>query len=171
MKSHIAWSVALLMLLTLSGCASKNTRHVEIGDMFPGEMISMKDGTKMNCEVEFISSKYEGGKITAFNPVTNEAFKGRYHVMLAGGGSSTGVVRNAWGFTTGSVKTTSDSIAATARGFMTGTKGTVVDFSLNLSPTKNSNNDYAVFFSGQGTGSDNHGVRYQIYFGPSYFKK
>ena len=171
MKSHISWGIALLMLMTLSGCASHNARNISFGDMLPGEMVSLKDGTKLACAVEFISSHYEGGKITAFNPVTNEAFSGQYHVMLAGGGSSTGVVSNAWGFTTGSVKTTSDSIVATAKGYMTGSKGTVIDLSLNLTPTKNSNNDYAVFFSGQGTGSDNHGVRYQIYFGPSYYKK
>ncbi|BBN59783.1 hypothetical protein [Hydrogenovibrio marinus] len=171
MKSHISWGIALLMLMTLSGCASHNARNINLGDMMPGEMISLKDGTKLACAVEFISSHYEGGKITAFNSTTNEAFSGRYHVMLVGGGSSTGVVTNAWGFTTGSIKTTSDATAATAKGVLTGSKGTVIDISLNLTPTKNPNNDYAVFFSGQGTGVDNRGARYQIYFGPNYYKK
>ena len=84
--------------------------------------------------------------------------------MLIGGGASTGVMRDSWGWTTGTVKTSSDP-RATARGILRGDKGTIIDVSLDLESVK-SNADEGVFFffHGQGTGTDNHDTHYQIRF-------
>ncbi len=73
--------------------------------------------------------------MTAFNPVSKESFQGQYRVMLTGGGTSTGVVRDSWGWTAGTVTTTSDPKAA-GRGFLKGDKGTVIDVSLTSHPLK-----------------------------------
>jgi len=155
------------MMIAVAGCATgpSTGRNIKIGDMLPCEMISLKDGTKLMCEVQFTSSIQGKGTITAFNPVSKESFQGQYRVILTGGGSSTGVVRDSWGWTTGTVKTTSDPKAA-ARGFLKGDKGTVIDVSIDLTPVKsNAQDGVFFFFSGQGTGTDNHSDRYQIYFG------
>ena len=166
MKSHVLRGIMLLLLIIVAGCATgQQGRTINLGDMLPGEMISLKDGTKINCEIQFISSFQRGGTMTAFDPVSNESFTGQYRVLLNGGGSSTGVVRNSWGFTTGTVQTTSDPKNAVAMGVFTGDKDTIIDVSINLIPTKRNLDDSFLFFSGHGTGTDNHGVRYQIYFG------
>jgi len=167
MKSHILRIIALLMLIAVAGCATgpSTGRNIKIGDMLPGEIISLKDGTKLTYEIQFTSSAQGRGTMTAFNPVSKESFQGQYRVILTGGGSSTGVVRDSWGWTSGTVTTTSDPKAA-ARGFLKGDKGTVIDVSLDLTPVKsNAQDGVFFFFSGQGAGTDNHNDRYQIYFG------
>lgn len=162
MSSRNSWIIVLLMLIAVAGCATG--RNIKIGDMLSGEMVSLKDGTELRCEIQFTSSIQKTGTMTAFNPVSNESFQGRYRTILTGGGSSTGVVRDSWGWTTGTVKTSSDP-RASARGILKGDKGTVIDVSLDLEPVK-SNADEGVFFffHGQGTGTDNHDVHYQIQF-------
>jgi len=167
MKSHILRIIALLMLIAVAGCATgpSTGRNIKIGDMLPGEIISLKDGTKLTYEIQFTSSAQGRGTMTAFNPVSKESFQGQYRVILTGGGSSTGVVRDSWGWPSGTVTTTSDPKAA-ARGFLKGDKGTVIDVSLDLTPVKsNAQDGVFFFFSGQGAGTDNHNDRYQIYFG------
>lgn len=168
MKSHTLRIIVLIMLIAVAGCATglSTGRNIKIGDMLPCEMILLKDGTKLMCEVQFTSSIQGRGTMTTFNPVSNESFQGQYRVILTGGGSSTGVVRDSWGWTTGTVKTTSGPSAAAARGILKGDKGTVIDVSIDLTPVKsNAQDDVFFFFSGQGTGTDNHSNRYQIYFG------
>lgn len=167
MKSHISRIIVFLMLIAIAGCAAGlNTgRNIKIGDMLPGEIISLKDGTKLTYEIQFTSSAQGRGTMTAFNPVSKESFQGQYRVMLTGGGTSTGVVRDSWGWTAGTVTTTSDPKAA-GRGFLKGDKGTVIDVSLDLTPVKsNAQDGVFFFFSGQGTGTDNRSDRYQIFFG------
>jgi len=80
-------------MIAVAGCATgpSTGRNIKIGDMLPCEMISLKDGTKLMCEVQFTSSIQGKGTITAFNPVSKESFQGQYRVILTGGGSSTGV--------------------------------------------------------------------------------
>ena len=167
MKSRTSQIIALLMLITVLGCATGpgTGRNLKIGDMLPGEMISLKDGTRMLCEVQFTSSAQGRGTMTAYNPESKESFQGQYRVILSGSGSSTGVVKDSWGWTTATVKTTSDPKAA-ARGFLRGDKGTVIDISMDLTPVKsNAQDGVFLFFTGQGTGTDNRDARYQIYFG------
>ena len=167
MKSHISRIIVFLMLIAIAGCAAGlNTgRNIKIGDMLPGEIISLKDGTRLTYEIQFTSSAQGRGTMTAFNPASKESFQGQYRVILTGGGSSTGVVRDSWGWTAGTVTTTSDP-RASARGFLKGDKGTVIDVSLDLTPVKsNAQDGVFFFFSGQGTGTDNHSDRYQVYFG------
>jgi hypothetical protein len=169
MKSHISQGIVLLILIAVAGCATgPNTgRNIKVGDMLPGEIISLKDGTKLTYEIQFTSSSQGRGIMKAFNPASNESFQGQYRVILTGGGSSTGVVRDSWGWTAGTVTTTSDPKAA-ARGFLKGDKGTVIDISIDLTPVKsNAQDGVFFFFSGQGTGTDNNNNnnRYQVYFG------
>ena len=172
MKSRISGIIVLLMLIAVAGCATGTgtniwgapTKTIKIGDMRPGEMFSLKDGTKLMFEIQFTSSIQRTGTMTAFNPVSNESFQGQYRTILTGGGSSTGVVRDSWGWTTGTVKTSSDPRAA-ARGILKGAKGTVINVSIDLEPVKsNAEEGVFLFFNGQGTGTDNHGVNYQISF-------
>lgn len=168
MKGYASWATVFLTVVILTGCAAGKgqTRYIELGDMLPCEMISLTDGTRLICEVEFTSSLQRGGIMTAMNPVTNESFKGEYRVTMSGGGSSTAVVTDQWGFASGTVKTKSDFTSAVARGFFKGDKGTVIDVSMDLLPVKNNSDGYSFqFFSGQGTATDNHDNRYQIYFG------
>ena len=152
------------MLIAVAGCVTGRSINIKIGDMLPGEMFSLKDGTELRYEIQFTSSIQKIGTMTAFNPVSNESFQGQYRTILTGGGSSTGVVRDSWGWTTGTVKTSSDP-RATARGILKGDKGTVIDVSLDLESVKGNADEGAFFFfHGQGTGTDNHDVHYQIQF-------
>ncbi len=166
MKSRISGIIVLLMLIAVAGCATglSTGRSIKIGDMLPGKMFSLKDGTELRYEIQFTSSIQRTGTMTAFNPVSNESFQGQYRTILTGGGSSTGVVKDSWGWTTGTVKTSSDP-RATARGILKGDKGTVIDVSLDLESVKSNADEGAFFFfHGQGTGTDNHDVHYQIQF-------
>lgn len=171
MKIRIARLIGVLMLIIAAGCAGqKNARYIEHGDMLPCELISLQDGAKWPCQVEFTSTLHRQGDMTAHNPASNESFTGEYRFYVSSGESSTSVVSNSWGLTTGIIETTSAPNRTTAKGLLRGDKGTVIDVSLDLAPVCNRSGDSCSFFDGQGTAADNHGSRYQIYFGYGFVK-
>ena len=70
MSSRASGMAAYLMLVAVAGCGTG--RNIKVGDMLPGEMVSLKDGTELRCEIQFISSVQRTGTMTAFNPASNE---------------------------------------------------------------------------------------------------
>ena len=146
-----AFPIFLLFVSALmAGCA---TMPDPVGQMLPGKMYSLQDGTELNFEIQ---TSYGTGAMTAYNPVTGEKFSGQYTGIYTGGGASQSNVTNSWGFSTGSVTTQSAPTGAIAKGILRGDRGTIINVSLNIQPGARP--------TGFGEGTDNKGVRYQIQF-------
>ncbi|MBN1377749.1 MAG: hypothetical protein JXA04_00785 [Gammaproteobacteria bacterium] len=124
-----------------------------VGSMIPGTMYSLKDGTQIQLQLQ---TSYGTGAMTGFNPVTGENFSGQYTGIYKGGGTEQGVYTNSWGFSTGSVTTTSAPTGAVAKGVLVGDKGTVINMNMEIQPGARP--------TGFGEGVDNNGVQYQIQF-------
>lgn len=154
MISCISRIIVLLMLIAIAGCATVQTP--QLGEMLSGKMFSLKDGTEMEFKIQLSTGK---GTMTAFNPVTNESYTGLYTGIFTGGASSKGVVRDSWGWESGTVETTSNPTGAIARGILKGDKGTVIDVYLDIAPGYGNE-----LPTGHGNGTDNHDVHYQIQF-------
>lgn len=76
-------SILLLFVFTL--IASCATMPNPVGQMLPGKMYSLQDGTELNFEIQ---TSYGTGAMTAYNPVTRENFSGQYTGIYTGGGAS-----------------------------------------------------------------------------------
>jgi len=121
--------------------------------MLKGQLISMADG---NIHPFAIQKSYGTGAMTATNSVTGEAFSGQYTGTYQGGGSSFGTVYNPQSATYANVQMHRRPTDATARGYLRGDKGTVIEIFMDIEP--------GIRPKGNGTGTDNHGNRYQIQF-------
>jgi hypothetical protein len=69
-------AIALLAIF-LAGCASEPDPYA-IGNMLPGKIISLSDGTAFPAQAEISTGS---GKMTATNPVTGEIFEGKYTAL------------------------------------------------------------------------------------------
>ena len=158
---------ALLMLLfgLLVACAAHHPKGN--GLLVQGKMLSLKDGNEIHIEIE----NYANGKVLiATNQATGEHFKGNYGIMNDGG-SSTGVITNAYGFKTGQINTNSSKY--TLKGMLVGDKGTIINVQVYLGQA-------LVKFPGPGTwdryrffgeATDNTGIQYQIYMSGEVLSK
>ena len=136
----------ILLALLLCGCATEGYKD---GDMLPGRIISLADGTTLAMQVELTSGS---GKMIATNPVTGEILQGTYTAML-----ETKVRTHQATSLFGSDDTSTEtSDVAEGTAILVGNKGTVLNLKLHVKvgnpPT------------GFGDGEDNKGVKYNVQF-------
>ena len=136
--------VVVVLTVCFSGC---------VGGMLSGQMISLKDGEIYPFEIQ---TSYGTGKMTAFNPSNGEKFIGQYTAVKHGGGWSRGTIYNAQMRCVGTVSTFSPPPDATARGYLKGDGGTVIQIYLEINP--------GIRPTGCGEGIDNKGNKYQVQF-------
>ena len=156
--------VKLMLMATLSGCAI-----FSLGEMLPGEIVSLSDGTILPMEIEIIRASDVNGKIIAHNPITGENFHGKYSAILEknvefgfmsstatansrGGGSATG-------YGSGHGTETSSSNVADAIAVLIGDKGTVLNIKMRIQAGMLKSQIH-----GYGEAEDNKGNRYQVRF-------
>ena len=137
-------------LFLLAGCGPV-TRVPGIGDMLPGKMYSLKDGTEFVFAVQI---SYGSGSMTASNPTTGESFTGQYTGVSTGGGVSE--TTSSALFSTNKVTTTTVPTGAICKGILKGDKGTIITMTINVQTGKPP--------KGFGDGEDNYGVKYQFQF-------
>jgi hypothetical protein len=146
----------MILLSLLMACATYPN-----GDllMVQGKMLSVKDGSVMHLEIENYAT---GQLMTGANQTTGERFKGNYAIVNEGS-SSTGVVTNSFGFTTGQINTNSSKLIL--KGMLKGDRGTIIDVTVYLGPS-------VVKYTSPGTwnqdrfygeATDNFGTKYQIF--------
>ena len=76
------------------------------GEMIPGTLFSLKDGSSFTCSVEYSSGQ---GRIEATNPQTGEKFTGKYTVILV------------------------NDMMGRGKGYIIGDKGTVIFLNMEFS--------------------------------------
>ena len=142
-------TVLLLMSLLLSGCETVPRGK----QMFPGTLISLKDGNEIHFakEVQYVSGVAE---MTANNPRTGETFTGRCSLMGTNGSQTSGTVVN--GLDISYVKTTTATTKYVLRGVVKGNKGTVIEICIQI--------DEGPPLIGTGEAKDNKGGRYQVQY-------
>ena len=136
----------ILLALLLCGCATEGYKY---GDMLPGRIISLADGTTLAMQVELTSGS---GKMIATNPVTGEILQGNYTAVL-----ETKVHTHQSNSLFGSDDTSTETgDVAEGTAILVGNKGTVLNLKLHVKvgnpPT------------GFGDGEDNKGVKYNVQF-------
>jgi hypothetical protein len=147
-------NILMLSLLILAlGCATVKPAQKT---MLPGKIYSLKDGTALSFTIEMAVNS---GDMTAYNPLTNENFTGRYTGIFTGGGVSQSTATNNWGNTSGKVTTVSGPTGAKVKGILRGDKGTVIDLNMDVQPGTVRNPP-----TGIGEGIDNNGLHYQVQF-------
>jgi hypothetical protein len=140
---------ALIMTLlcgVTTGCA---------GRMLNGKMYSVADNVAMPMQIQL---SYGHGKMTAYNPKTDERFEGTYTGVRQGQTQVTnGWMNSAWA---GSAQVTAMSETrsnlATAIATLIGDKGTTLDCVMQIQPGLNPH--------GMGAARDNAGREYRIQF-------
>jgi len=132
-----------VLTLLFFGCI----RATNVGRMLPGKMYSMQDGTELEFRIE--TSRGSGG-LEAVNRETGEHFTGHYAASYVGGGSAVGLL--------GDVPMVMVAVptGANAQGILRGDRGTVIGIYLTIKPGDTP--------TGHGTGKDNRGQHYQVYF-------
>jgi hypothetical protein len=136
----------ILLALLLCGCATEGNKY---GDMLPGRIISLADGTTLAMQYELTSGS---GKMIATNPVTGEILQGMYTAVL-----ETKVHTHQSNSLFGSDDTSTETgDVAEGTAVLVGNKGTVMNLKLHVKvgnpPT------------GFGDGEDNKGVKYNVQF-------
>jgi len=136
----------ILVALLLCGCATEGNKY---GDMLPGRIISLADGTTLAMQYELTSGS---GKMIATNPVTGEILQGMYTAVL-----ETKVHTHQSNSLFGSDDTSTETgDVAEGTAVLVGNKGTVLNLKLHVKvgnpPT------------GFGDGEDNKGVKYNVQF-------
>ena len=135
-----------LLVLTLSGCAI-----LSLGEMLPGEIVSLSDGHIIPMEIEIIRASDVNGKITAHDPKTGEMFQGKYSAILEKNVSV--------GYGSGHSTVTSSSNIANATAILIGDKGTVLNIRMRMQAGVLKSQ-----LHGHGEAEDNKGNRYQVRF-------
>lgn len=151
MRRQLLISVAAMAVAAIAGCATSPTGGD--GTMLDGSLVSLKDGVVMPFQIERSRGT---GALRATNPQTGEVFEGQYTGRFTGGGFATGSV-----FTPGvgysTVHLSRPPTGAEARGYLRGSKGTVISVALDIVPA-------ILRPHGYGEGKDNKGNNYQVQF-------
>ncbi len=142
--------VAVIALaLLLGGCASG---EYQAGQMLPGRIISLADGTTLPMQYELTSGS---GSMTATNPKSGELFQGTYTAILESHtvqNTSTSI----FDLSDDDAQSVSTSDVAQGSAVLVGNMGTVINLKLHVKvgnpPT------------GFGEGEDNKGVKYTVQF-------
>jgi hypothetical protein len=146
--------VTLLLVLLLTACASGPTYHYRGGEMIPGRLISLADGTLLPMQLELSTGS---GRITAFNPVTNEKFSGNYTAV-----SEDKYIQYSkpsfWG-SENTVQAVEMSSSVPATAIIVGDQGTVINIRIRIRP-----GNAHVLPIGYGDAEDNKGVKYNFQF-------
>lgn len=132
--------VYILTAVVLSGC-------IAMGTMLPGRIYAEPNGQVLQFSIE----KSRGqGKMTAYNPQTDERFTGEYSAMYVGGSSTVGMVGGK------NVVLHQGPTGANGKGVLVGDKGTMIRLFLEIESGNRP--------TGHGTGTDQEGKRYEIFF-------
>lgn len=153
MKTLLRWISALFLALVLTGCGTPLT----------GKLYSLKDATTLTFEIE---TSMGTGDMRATNPKTGEKFAGQYtgirksSTVLLPAGTGNKPPSPGESFVRGLNGQAGDTLIvpgyATARGVLTGDKGTMIELFMEIQP--------GLRPKGHGEGTDNKGGRYQVQF-------
>ena len=115
--------------------------------MLPGRIYEPQTGKRIAFEIERSRGH---GKITAFDPVTNETFQGEYTGFYEGRETAVALV--------GSTPIIAAKLptGANARGILVGNKGTTIRIYLKINP--------GLKPTGHGSGIDQSGTEYEVFF-------
>ena len=128
----------ILVVVVLSGC---------VGMMLPGRMYVTPNGQKLEFAIE---ESYGQGKMTAYNPQTEERFTGEYSAMHTEQGMMLGNVGRS------NVTLFQPPTGANGQGVLIGDKGTMIRLYLEIKP--------GLRPTGHGSGVDEEGKRYEVFF-------
>jgi hypothetical protein len=145
---------SLCVLITIAGCAVGGAYNYTGGQMIPGRLISLADGTLIPLQLELSTGQ---GRVSGINPKTGEAYSGNYTAI-----EDTKYTQYTRETLLGSVNTqqaveVSSSVPATA--ILVGDKGTVINLTMRIKPGNSS-----IAPIGYGEGTDNKGVKYNFQF-------
>lgn len=128
----------VIAAVVLSGC---------VGTMLQGRMYASPGGQLLQFSIE---TSYGQGKMAAYNPKTDERFTGEYSAMHRGQGMMFGNVGRS------NVTLFQPPTGANGRGVLVGDKGTMISLYLEIKP--------GLRPTGHGTGTDEEGKRYEVFF-------
>jgi len=124
-----------------------------VGAMLPGALYT-QDGRVLDFAIE---KAQRSGRVTAFDPATQESFSGSYVAVIASAsGSSREFVTNGRGYAVGAGSAVVGSNMADATAFLRGDKGSMLSYSMRI--------EAAASPHGLGICTDNHGGRYRLQF-------
>ena len=154
MNKVICYIIAtFLILFMLAGCATVPNQYA-IGNMLPGQIISLSDGKILPMQIELTPMSHPTGKMTATDPTTGEQFTGNYTFIVEtkfANQSRPGLLGSE---TAGQTVQVSNVAPGTA--VLVGDKGTV----LNIKMTARAGNPPV----GTGEAEDNNGKKYSLHF-------
>ena len=129
------------------------TACVSTGNMLPGSLYRLTDGTRLSCEIQTSTGT---GSLAATDPSTGEKFTGQYTGTYQGGSQRrTNVYASDFSYV-GTIRSYTPPSNATARGVLRSNKGTVIELFMDIQPGYRPR--------GSGEGIDNKGRRYQVQF-------
>lgn len=146
-------AVILFSLLSLTGCAVGQVNRY--GEMIPGRLISLADGTLIPVQLELTTGS---GRITAIHPTTGETFTGTY-TAISEAKSTQYTKETFWGGTEQTQQAVETSASVPATAVMVGNKGMVINIKMRVKP-----GNARILPIGYGEAEDNKGGKYNFQF-------
>ncbi len=175
-RSKIFWCMTFFLL---SACVPPQPTPNNLINMVQGKIVSLVDGNEMSLEFENTGCPHQGNTMTALNKKTGETFKGNYIINRLAD-DSTSVVRDTFGFKTGTIETSSE-VNYVVKGILSGNKGTIMPITIFTGPQvicielKNPEVNEVVkldiYQNAYGEASDNHGTKYQVFLSGNAVKR